>query len=74
MINISILDKFKKTTEKRKKRRYRELRYVCNKCGAFNHRYQGICGMCMSSHLRRATSKEKEDSISIIESLIENNI
>lgn len=71
MINMSILDKFKKTTNKRKKQIYRDLRYICNNCGAFNHRYQGICGMCMSSHLRKATSKEKEDSISFIESLIE---
>ena len=55
---------------KKNNKKYKKLKYVCNKCGAYNHKRQRICGICMSSHLRKATKKEIEETIFFLENLI----
>jgi uncharacterized OB-fold protein len=57
-----------KYNKKLRKKKYKDLKYICDKCGAYNHKYQGVCGICMSSHLRKATKKEIEHTISMLES------
>ena len=66
MSNLSIFKKNKTKLERARKERYKNLKYICNKCGAYNHIDQGYCGMCMSTHLRRATEKEKQKTLSFI--------
>ena len=73
MIYLSIFKKNKTPKERALKQRYKLLKYVCDKCGAYNHIDQGYCGMCMSTHLRRATEKEKEQSISLIDKMMSSN-
>ncbi len=51
------------------KDRYKKIKYICDKCGAYNHKNQGYCGICMSTHIRKATKKEIEDTINLFESL-----
>lgn len=55
-------------------KRYKKLKYVCNKCGAYNHKNQGICGICMSTHIRKATKREIEDTLILFENLDKNCI
>ena len=54
------------------KQKYKNLKYICNNCGAYNHRNQGYCGICMSSHLRKATKTEIKQTLSLLENLFEN--
>jgi ribosomal protein L40E len=68
---MSILKKYKNSNEKARKQRYKHLKYICSKCGAYNHIDQGYCGMCMSTHLRKATEKEKQQTLSFIENVID---
>ena len=70
MIYLSIFKKYQTPHEKLRKQRYNLLKYVCDKCGAYNHIDQGYCGMCMSTHLRRATEKEKNQSLSLIDNML----
>lgn len=71
MIYLSILKKYRTPNEKARKQRYKLLKYVCDKCGAYNHIDQGYCGMCMSTHLRKATEKEKVQILSLIDNEID---
>ncbi|TFG06439.1 MAG: hypothetical protein EU539_07660 [Promethearchaeota archaeon] len=59
--------KIKKDLEKKIKKKYKALKYVCDHCGAFNHKNQGICGICMSPLIRKATKREIYQSIDFIE-------
>ena len=70
MMYLSIFKKYRTPDEKVRKQRYKLLKYVCDKCGAYNHIDQGYCGMCMSTHLRRATEKEKNQSLSLIDNML----
>lgn len=71
MIYLSILNIFKFSTDKTKKYKYRHLKYICTNCGAYNRKYQGFCGICMSKYLKKATKKDVFESIKLIEDLIE---
>ena len=54
---------------KMNKKRYKNLKYICDKCGAYNHRNQGTCGICMSTHIRKATKREIEETINFFETM-----
>ncbi len=73
MMYLSILKKYRTPYERARKQRYKLLKYVCDKCGAYNHIDQGYCGMCMSTHLRKATAKEKTQTLSLIENVIDSS-
>lgn len=48
-------------------KKYKKLKYICNKCGAYNHKNQGICGICKTANIRKATKKEIEETIFLFE-------
>ena len=55
-------------------KRYKKLKYICNKCGAYNHKNQGTCGICMFIYIRKATKREIEDILILFENLGKNYI
>lgn len=58
---------------KEKKNKKRKA-YICNECGAYNHYYQGFCGICASTHIRKATKREIEETLILFENLDKNYI
>ena len=50
-------------------KKYKKLKYICDKCGAYNYKNQNICGICKSTQIRRATKIEIEETINLFENL-----
>ncbi|MFX1442350.1 MAG: hypothetical protein ACFFHV_02960 [Promethearchaeota archaeon] len=67
MIYLSILKK----CERARKQSYKHLKNICDKCGAYNHIDQGFCGICKSTHIRKATEKEKEQTLYFLTNIID---
>jgi len=63
--------RIRKYNKKKWKLQNKLLKYICNNCGAYNHLDQGYCGICKTSHLRKATKDEREQTIALFENLIE---
>jgi len=47
--------------------RFKDLKYICDRCGAYNPKNQSICGICKSSHIRKASKREIEETIILYE-------
>jgi ribosomal protein S27AE len=58
--------KLQKKAYQYSKLNYKLLKFVCDNCGAFNHKDQGFCGICKSTKLRKATKIEIEQTIRML--------
>ena len=63
--------RIRKYNKKKWKSQNKQLKYIRNNCGAYNHFDQGYCGICKTSNLRKATKDEREQTIALFENLIE---
>ncbi|MFX1392842.1 MAG: hypothetical protein ACFFAH_04625 [Promethearchaeota archaeon] len=62
IINIKAPHKTEAMSNKEKRKIinnvFKSYKRVCKKCGAFVPLYQFVCGMCMSSNIRKAYNNE----------------